>query len=314
MQIRALFKPIVSITLIFTCLFAFQCKGVHSKDMRHTDWSLAALKNATYSGLKAYPTAVTLVDGHWQGAPTVEGGASRPSVHFVGDLYRIGKIRGNDSDSAVVFLSESSGGSGTILYLAVVEKKSGALVNTGTSALGDRVQIRDVRIENGTIAVDVLQAGPHDAACCPGELATRRWQMKTNQLVEAEAPEKTDRFSLDAIGGSIWAMRAWRFDEAAPDEPEITLVYEKGRFAGSAGCNHYFASVKAGVSPGELQVGPSASTRMMCPEAIMSIEQRFLNQLNGATKIAFMAGQLTVSFELDGKRGSTRFDRRDGAP
>lgn len=314
MQIRALFKPIVPITLIFTCLFSFQCKGVHSKDMRHADWSLAALKNATYSDLKAYPAAVTLVDGRWQGAPYVEGGASRPSVHFVGDLYRIGKITSNDADSAVVFLSESSGGSGTFLYLAVVEKKNGALVNTGTSALGDRVQIRDVRIENDTIVVDVLQAGPYDAACCPGELATRRWQMKTNQLVEAKTVEKAHRFSLDAIGGTTWVMCAWRFDEAAPDEPEITLVYEKGRFAGSAGCNRYFASVEAGVSPGELQVGPSASTRMMCPKAIMSIEQRFLKQLNGATKIAFMAGQLTVSFEMDGKRGSMRFDRRNSAP
>ena len=314
MQIRALFKPIVPITLIFTCLFAFQCKGVHSRDMRHTDWTLTALKNATYSVLKVYPAAVTLVDGRWQGAPYNEGGASRPSVHFVRDLYRIGKITGNDEESAVVFLSESSGGSGSFLYLAVVEKKNGALVNTGTSALGDRVQIRDVRIENDTIVVDVLQAGPHDAACCPGELSTRRWQMKTNQLVEAKPPGKTDRFSLDTIGGSIWVMRAWRFDEAAPDEPEITLVYEKGRFAGSAGCNRYFASVVAGVSPGELQVGPSASTRMMCPEAIMSIEQRFLNQINGATKIAFMAGQLTVSFDMDGKRGSMRFDRRNSAP
>jgi len=312
MQTTWLFRPILSTILIFACLCSFQCRRAPSRDIQRTAWSLAALKNVTYSGLKGYSSPVALIDGRWEGPTYVAGGASRPSVHFVGDLFRIGKITGHDTDSAVVFLAESSGGSGTFLYLAVVEKKNGKLVNTDTAPVGDRVQIRDVRIETGTIVVDVLQAGPQDAACCPGELATRRWQMKTNQLVELKIPDRTDRFSLDAIGGTTWVLGAWAFDEPAPGDPEISLVYEKGRFAGSAGCNRYFASVEAGNNPGGLRLGPSGSTRMMCPEAIMVLEQRFLKQLNGAKKIAFLAGQLSVSFELEGRQGSMRFYRKDG--
>ena len=71
-----------------------------------------------------------------------------------------------------------------------------------------------------------------------------------------------------------------------------------------------FAVVKAGDSPGSLQVGPSGSTRMICPEASMAVEARFLKQLNGVKKIGFMAGQLALSFEMDGTWGTMRFDRK----
>jgi heat shock protein HslJ len=268
----------------------------------------------SYSGLKAAPAPVKLVDGRWEGAPYVDGGASRPSVHFVGDLYRIGRLADSVPDSAVVFLSESSGGSGTFLYLAVVEKRNGVLINTATAALGDRVQVRGVRIENSTIAVDVLQAGPQDAACCPGELATRHWRLNATQLVASAPSDRTRRLSLDVIAGAAWILRAWNVNEPAPDEPEITLSYDNGRLAGSAGCNRYFVSVEAGDKPGDLQLGPFGSTRMICPEAIMAIEQRFLHQLNGATTFSFMAGQLAVSFAMDGKRGTMHFARQNGRP
>lgn len=311
MLTSSFFKPILFLTLIAACLFAFQCKRMHATDMQRGAWSLAALKNATYSGLTVHPRPVMLIDGRWEGAPYVEGGASRPSVYFVGDLYRVGTVAGSDADAAVVFLSESSGAAGTFLYLALVEKKNAALVNTATTLVGDRVQIRDVRLENDTIAVDVLQAGPQDAACCPGELATRQWELSANQLVESNAPARTGRLSLEVIAEATWELRTWDFEDPAPDEPTITLVYDNDRLAGNAGCNQYFAAVKAGDSPGSLQVGPSGTTRMMCPESIMTVEARFLKQFNGVKKFGFMAGQLALSFEMDGKRGMMCFDRQD---
>lgn len=314
MQTSSLFRRILLTTLIVACLFSFQCRKAPPRDIQRTTWSLTALRNATYSGLKGCRSPVKLMDGRWRGPPYATGGASRPSVYFVGNLFRIGKITDHEADSAVVFLAESSGGSGTFLYLALVEKHNGELVNTHTVPVGDRVQIRDVHIERGSIVVDVLQAGPRDAACCPGELATRRWQMHADQLVESKTPDRTDRFSLDAIGGVVWVLGAWDCDEPAPGDPEISMEYENGRFAGSAGCNRYFVTVEAGDNPGDLRLGPSGSTRMMCPEAIMLIEQRFLKQLNGAKKVAFLAGQLSVSFEMEGRPGSMRFDRKKGGP
>jgi hypothetical protein len=52
----------------------------------------------------------------------------------------------------------------------------------------------------------------------------------------------TGRLSLDTLAATEWVLRAWDFDEAAPDEPEVTLNYKDGRFAGSSGCNRYSGS------------------------------------------------------------------------
>ena len=81
MQPASLSKTILSLTLMAACLFTFQCKRIHSTDMQRNTWPLAALENATYSGLTVHPDPVTLIDGRWEGAPYVEGGVSRPSVH-----------------------------------------------------------------------------------------------------------------------------------------------------------------------------------------------------------------------------------------
>jgi heat shock protein HslJ len=300
--------PIAPLLMVVMVIVFLSCNRNHTKppdDIVQEDWSLDALKNATYSGFSVHDGPVKLINGRWEGKPYVDGGASRPSVHFVDDFYRIGTVA--DHDAAIVFLAESTGGSGIRLYLAVVEKNGSALVNMSTTPVGDRVQIRDARIEEGTIAVDVLQAGPEDAACCPGELATRRWHLAGNRLAALETEGQVERFSIDIIAGTIWRLSHWNVEDAAPAEPAITLVYEDGQFAGSSGCNRYFASVKAGNNPGILEVGPAGTTRMLCPENIMAVEKRFLKQLNGVSKLGFMAGELALSYEFNGKLGCMRF-------
>jgi heat shock protein HslJ len=83
------------------------------------------------------------------------------------------------------------------------------------------------------------------------------------------------------------------------------------RLAGTAGCNGYFAAVQAGDAPGDLKVGPAGSTRKMCPEAEMAVEQRFLEQLAFVNQVRFVAGQLALSYGKPGKtRGVMLFDRR----
>ena len=305
-------RGVLSVGIVLICLAC-----VPSAAMRpagDATWPLSELKNATYAGFSVSREPVTLVGGRWEGRPYVQGGSARPSVDFVDDLFRVGKLGHQAAEAAVVFLAESAGGSGTFLYLAVVESKQGRLVNTATAPVGDRVQIRDLRLDGDTIVVNVLQAGAQDAACCPGELANRRWQWAGNRLMESTAPEQVTRFSLDVLAGTTWKLRAWAFNEPAAVEPTITLTYADGRFAGSAGCNRYFASVEDGCSPGEITVGPSGSTRMICPEATMTVEQRFLNQLQGVKKVTFLAGRLALSYESGGNWGSMCFERMSQTP
>ena len=121
----------------------------------------AALLDLTYSGVAQQP--VELRDGRWQGEPFVPGGASRQRVELVRDFRRDGDLDGDGRSETVVVLAESSGGSGVVSYLAVVGFRDGAWRNVGTALLGDRVQLRDARIAERKVELDLVQAGPGDA-------------------------------------------------------------------------------------------------------------------------------------------------------
>ena len=156
------------------------------------------LANMAYSGI--YDNAVTLKDGRWEGEAFVEGGASRPAVGMVDNFLLTGDLDNDGLDEAVVLLWESSGGSGVMSYVAVVGRRDGDTVNLGTALIGDRVQLRNGRIADGTIELDIIQQGPNDAACCPSQLASRFWTLGANGLNEGEA-QITGTLSLDDIGG-----------------------------------------------------------------------------------------------------------------
>jgi heat shock protein HslJ len=267
------------------------------------------LANATYSGIHEEP--VTLTDGQWEGEPFVEGGASRPTVGLVADLLLSGDLDGDGSPEAVVLLWTSSGGSGTFDYLAAMGRRGGQIVNLATAEIGDRVKIREARLAEDRIVLEVVQAGPEDAACCPSEKATRTWILQTDGLVEQEA-KITGTLSLVDLMGPEWVLTHFSWDEPAPQEPEVTLVFEEDRIAGKSACNNYFGAVEEGGDiPGSITIGQVGATRMMCPEEVMMIEDRFQRQLSSATQYGFLTGKLALTWQDDGTAGVMLFKPRE---
>jgi heat shock protein HslJ len=249
---------------------------------------------------------VTLKDGRWEGEPFVPGGASRPRLTLARDFLLGGDLDGDGSEEAVVLLSESSGGSGSNGYLAVVGRRGEGLVNLGTELVGDRVQIRSARISGRRIELDVVQAGPQDAACCPSQKATRAWALAADGLREV-ASETTGTLSLADLGGVEWVLTHFGWEDPAPPKPAITLVFEGERIAGSSGCNRYFAGVEVGEAAGELEIGPTAGTRMACPEAEMALEDRYLKALGRVVRFGFATGRLALTWSEDGSTGIMLF-------
>jgi hypothetical protein len=143
-----------------------------------------ALANASYDGTE-YGT-VTLTDGQWEGEPWVAGGASRPRVGLAKDFLRYGDVDGDGDDEALVLLWESSGGSGTFNYIALVDRRDGEWRNTATTALGDRVKVTDARLAPGLIEVFVIEHDDDDPACCPTRHATRRFDPQLQALAPSE--------------------------------------------------------------------------------------------------------------------------------
>ena len=271
--------------------------------------TMQELANATFSGLQDEP--VQLVDGGWQGEPFVEGGASVPAVGLVRDFHLVGDVTGDGNEESVVLLWTSSGGSGTFDYLAVVGRSAAGVANLGTAMLGDRVQLRQGRLSEGTIEIDVVQAGAEDAACCPTQMATRVWEMGPDGLTEISS-EITGTLSAADLQGPEWVLTDMAWDEPAPAEPEVTLVFEEDRVAGNAGCNGYFGGFEEDTEmPTNLSFGAMGATRKMCAEEIMRVEDRFFKQLNGVTHFGFLAGKLALSWQDDTSAGVMMFAPRE---
>ena len=273
--------------------------------------SLKELKNASYSGIEGLKGSVKLVDGKWTGRPYKKGNASRPVVSLVGDLRITGALEGDGTDDAVVLLNYAPGGTGQLLYLAVVARKRGKIENVATALIGDRVQIRDVRIEAKRIVVDVVQAGPQDAMCCPGEVTTREWTLDpSGKLNPAMVTAKPGRLTLETIRNAEWVLRSWDPKQHAPAHPAVTLFFKEGRFTGNSGCNNYFAPAKEGKIPGDVEVGPAGTTRKSCPDKEMFVERRYLDQLVRVKKFGFVVTQLALSWEKQGVWKTMLFDKR----
>ncbi len=274
------------------------CSGQGNAAADQVPPSIAEAALATYSGLQVDPKlGVTLQDGKWEGEPAVEGSASRPAVALVRDFHVTGDLDGDGTDEAIVMLSESGGGTGELTSLAVLKRVDGAIRNIATLFLGDRTRLRAVRVEPRRLVADLVQAGPEDAMCCPGEMVQRSWEYEETGLRESGQPVQQGRLSPDALGGTEWVLRFWELAEAAPAEPAITLRYTDGQLAGHSGCNRYFAVLRAGESPGEISIGPVAGTRMACDDPAMKLEDRFLMQLGSVSRMGFMATSLMLTYE-----------------
>jgi heat shock protein HslJ len=274
-------------------------------------WQEAA--NATYGGVFGEET--TMADGLWEGEPFVAGGASAPRAGLVDDFRLSGDLDGDGAEEAVVLLWSSSGGSGTFDYLAVLDRDAnGAVINRATAALGDRVKVRAAAIEGGRVVVDAVQAGPDDAACCPGQKMRRTFVLEGEKMTEAST-EDQGRLSLADLEGE-WKLLRFGPDEALPADVEITLQFQDGAIAGKAACNRYTGGVVPGDMPGTLSLsGPMAMTRMMCPPLLMDWEQRYSAALEGLQQFSFVAGRLVLYWRGDDDAGTLTFVRAPaGAP
>ena len=271
------------------------------------------LANASYQGLIDVEGAITLRDGRWQGEPWVEGGVSAPSAQLVGTLVAQGDLDFDGRTESVNLVNYSTGGTGQLLHLAVSRFDEEGVDNFATVFLGDRVMVRDLRVEGVRIVADLVQAGPHDGACCPGDVITRSWRLQDGQLLEAPLDHEPERLSANILTGSKWVLSRWGFDEPVENGITITLEYSDGKFTGHSACNRYFAGVSvAGDIAGGITVARVGGTRMACAEDhVARVDARYLKALERVNRISFMAGDLVLTWGEGTEFGSLYFRRAE---
>lgn len=280
----------------FALLTIFAVTGAHAALAADV---MSEYRNLTYQGIYDYP--VTLQDGVYEGEPFVPGGASRPRVQLVEDIHVRGDMDGDDSDEAVVLLAESSGGSGVMTYVALVTWRDGTPENLDTALLGDRVQIRSLRLEQDGLIVDLIKAGPNDPACCPTRKTRTIYRLRDGRLVEASSKDQGS-MSLHDLEGVAWRLTHLGRQTPIPEGVLVTLTVEGDRISGTTGCNRYFGSVREPEAR-KLTIGPLGSTRMACPEPKMETERRYLRALESVREVGFLNGRLALTYQLDEGEG-----------
>lgn len=255
---------------------------------------------------------VTLDEGRWEGEHYTPGGASRPTIGLVDHFVVKGDMDGDGTDETAVLLWENSGGSGTRSYLAVMGRNQGRVTNLGTALVGDRVQVITGWVADQQIALDLVRAGPEDAACCPTERAVMGWELTADGLT-ATASEVIGTFSLSVLEGTEWALSELGRGRAIPDGVSITLTFQGDRVSGGGGCNSYFGSVSS-AEPGTLEFSAMGTTQMACPEPAVSLERQYLRSLAGASSYGFDSGWLVLNCDTDEGPVALSFSRPGSEP
>lgn len=275
---------------------------------------LDVLKNLAYKGVSEDGNALQLTSGRWKGEPPDPESAAAPTLDLSGDVVARGDLDGDGRAEAVVILDSWTGGSGVFSYMAVVSGTTGQAVNIATELLGDRVQVRDLGIEDGKILVDLRGHGPDDPSCCPSMSMRQTWQLEGRALRELTAARQAARVTVTELEGSEWVLARWRADLPAPSVPVVSLSYAEGRFSGNAGCNRYGAAVRDGDAAGGLVVSQSVATRMACEEPRMRVESRFLQSLSGVQAFRFSPGTLMLAYRLEDGSGGELWFKRAATP
>ncbi len=138
----------------------------------------------------------------------------------------------------------------------------------------------------------VLAAGLSCMGCAPSEPPKEKADAVAVTVVAEtpaervpEAAELVGAWVLEDLGGS-----------GVVDMVQTTIEFDgEGRVFGSGGCNRFTGSYE--FEGGELEIGPLAGTKMMCPEAVMDQEDRFLQALGEVERVAANEPFLLIYFE-----------------
>jgi hypothetical protein len=125
----------------------------------------------------------------------------------------------------------------------------------------------------------------------PGYIAAFSTSPKQRDLVASDHIEVT--FSGEyTLEGTTWLL-----DKTIPGS-EITALFANGQVSGSAGCNTYQGTYRSTRAVGRnmIEIGPLATTRMMCDQALMDQEGLYLAALEAATEYRIEGFALTIEY------------------
>jgi heat shock protein HslJ len=271
-----------------------------------------ALSNMTYNSEWTQSGQATLQNGEYS-EPAAPGSATETRIMLAGPVA-YGELSGEPA--AAVVLVTDPGGSGTFYELAVVMDEAGEPVHVASAALGDRVQIHSLLVENGQIVVDMVTQGPDDAMCCPTQEVRLTFALEGNDLAE------TSREVLGSSGVEAqqlthvlwkWTQFVDPLDKVTIDDPDkYTIEFmDDGQVSARLDCNMgrgTYSAAAGGTAPSDrISIEVLATTKALCPPN--SLSDQFVQYLNEAAVYSFHDNKLLLDLPADS--GTMSFERAD---
>lgn len=174
----------LALLLLPLLLMAAGCQGCHPAAPPPEEPLAADTVQSLREALQNLAYASDYVaEGHVQlddGVSDAGGGTAA-----LDSAYAEGDLDGDAQPEAVAVLATSAGGSGTFFDLVVVQRRGGRLVHAASAPLGDRVEVRQITIdEGGRIRVQLLAHAPYDPFCCPSLDTTLTFTFAGGRLVQ----------------------------------------------------------------------------------------------------------------------------------
>jgi len=255
--------------------------------------TLEQVKSATIRGV--FDQAITLAAGKYEGQPVEPGAASRPTAALWEPTFHTADLDGVIGSEALAMLSSNAGGSGEFVYLAVFGMREGALANVATVPVGDRVRLQSLWLERGKVIMDVIEAGPNDAACCPTQVSRKTFGYDNGTFKQISSDVR-GMLALSMLSANEWTLVEMD-GQPVPNGLDPPLIHFDGqKLRGFAGCNRFTAPVTES-KPGEIDIGAAGAEKKACPAPQMELEQKFLTQLDAVNSYSYVAGQLALTWQ-----------------
>jgi heat shock protein HslJ len=116
-----------------------------------------------------------------------------------------------------------------------------------------------------------------------------------------------ERSAVRTPEGTAWRVTGYNNGRQAVVSPllgtELTLSFANGTLSGRTGCNTFNTGYTV-QSGDRVTIRPAATTRMNCPENVMTQEREFLKALESVTRWTVEGNQLRM-YRADGERAIT---------
>ncbi|SFJ54329.1 META domain-containing protein [Celeribacter neptunius] len=180
--------------------------------------------------------------------------------------------------------------------ITVADGRLKALLEYGTREL--ELTPPEAELRDGALWYDLPEMEiTVEKALCHDDMTGRPYPEQVMLDLEGTTLRGCAGNTMDLLTGREWRIEDIMGQGVVDNSQTTLLVGADGHLSGKASCNRYMGQM--GLTGEGLDIGPLASTRMMCPEALMAQETRYLSALQSVDRFDIDETGALVLYSLD---------------